>query len=121
MRERLKAEGFQAAPVLACIGRDRLILKEINIPAVGAAEEAAVVRFQAVKELSHAPEDLRAFAQIELAPHASGDVTLRLRADDLRHWNTATSAWVLEPIDYQLRVGRHAGDVQLATAVHALP
>jgi beta-glucosidase len=66
-----------------------------------------------------APEDLRAFGQIDLAAHASGDVVLTLRADDLRYWDDATSAWVLEPIDYELRVSAYAGDpAALTTTIH---
>lgn len=69
-----------------------------------------------------APEDLRAFGQIELAGHASGDVVLTLRADDLRTWDTASSAWVMEAIDYELRVGAHAGDPAALTAtIHGAP
>lgn len=66
-----------------------------------------------------APEDLRAFGQIELAAHASGDVVLTLRVDDLRYWDASTNAWALEPIDYELRVGAHAGDAQLMSTIHA--
>jgi beta-glucosidase len=69
-----------------------------------------------------APEDLRAFAQIDLMPHASGDVTLTLRIDDLRYWNTTTNAWTLEPLDYELRVAHFAGDpARLTTTLHAMP
>ncbi len=58
LRDRLKEFGVSGAPVLACLGRDRLILKEIRYPTVPAHEEAGVVRFQAVKELSEAPDDV---------------------------------------------------------------
>ena len=44
--------------MLASIGRDRIILKDIRFPAVPPTEEPAVVRFQAVKELSEAAEDV---------------------------------------------------------------
>jgi beta-glucosidase len=69
-----------------------------------------------------APEDLRAFGQIDLMPHASGDVTLSLRVDDLRIWDTTASAWTLEPLDYELRVAHFAGDpARVTTMMHAGP
>ena len=58
LRERMHAAGIAAGPVLACIGRDRLILKELRFPAVPAAEEPAVVRFQVIKELSDQADDV---------------------------------------------------------------
>ena len=58
LRERLRAAGIAPAPVLVSISRDRLILKEVSHPAVPPAEEPAIVRFQAVKELTDAAEDV---------------------------------------------------------------
>jgi hypothetical protein len=44
--------------VLACVGRDRVIVKEVRFPNVPDAEEPALVRFQAVKELTDNAEDV---------------------------------------------------------------
>jgi hypothetical protein len=58
LRAYLRGAGIAAAPVLACVGRDRVILKEIRYPQVPASEEPAVVRFQASKEMTDAAEDV---------------------------------------------------------------
>jgi hypothetical protein len=58
LRDRLAAEKIAPAPILLCVGRDRVIVKEVRYPAVPAAEEPAVVRFQALKELTDPAEDV---------------------------------------------------------------
>jgi Tfp pilus assembly PilM family ATPase len=58
LRERLKAAGVAAAPLLGCLGRDQVILKEIRYPKADPAQEPALVRFQAAKELTEPADSL---------------------------------------------------------------
>jgi hypothetical protein len=58
LRDYLRSAGIAAAPVLACVGRDRVILKELRHPSVPANEEPALVRFQASKELTDGAESM---------------------------------------------------------------
>lgn len=58
IRELLSQSGIKAAPVLLCVGRDRVIPKEVRHPPTPPADEPAVVRFQAMKELSEAGDEV---------------------------------------------------------------
>ncbi len=68
LREYLRAAGIAPAPALIALGRDRVILKEIRYPAVPAAEEPAIVRFQAAKELTESGDNV----VIDYAPRGNG-------------------------------------------------
>ncbi len=58
LRDRLKTAGISPAPVLVSLARDRVILKDIRFPSVPEAEEPNVIRFQAVKELTDAADEV---------------------------------------------------------------
>lgn len=58
LRDRLKAAKIAPAPALVCVGRDRVIFREVTFPPVPPGEEPAVVRFQVLKELPENPDDL---------------------------------------------------------------
>jgi Tfp pilus assembly PilM family ATPase len=58
LRDHLDGAGIAAAPVLACVGRERVVLKELRHPAVKPEEEPALIRFQAIKELTEHPDEV---------------------------------------------------------------
>jgi Tfp pilus assembly PilM family ATPase len=71
LREALREANVPTAPVLACVGRECVILKELRYPAVPASEEPAIVRFQASKELTESLEDVI----IDFTPMGNGSDT----------------------------------------------
>ncbi len=58
LKEVLAASRTPAAPVLLCVGRDRVVIKDVRHPKTGPAEEPAVVRFQAQRDLAEAADTL---------------------------------------------------------------
>lgn len=58
LRDDLVAWKIAPALLVVGVGRDRVVLKEIKFPAVPANEEPGIVRFQAVKEITEAAEDV---------------------------------------------------------------
>ncbi len=72
LKQLLKDAGIAPAPVLLTIGRDRVVLKEIKHPPSPPQDEAAIVRFQALKELTDAPEEV----VLDYSPINFGNATL---------------------------------------------
>ncbi len=55
----LKESKLTSLPLYICLGRDRIILKNVNYPAVPPHEEPAIVRFQALKDLTETPDSVQ--------------------------------------------------------------
>lgn len=71
--------------------------------------------------LPRAPRDLRAFAQIDLAPGERGVVPLQLAVDSLAGRDPERHAWVLEPGVVQLKVGSSAAQLDLIAQLTISP
>lgn len=87
-----------------------------NTGAVRGRETVQVYVAAVGSRVERASQDLRGFAQVELAPSASEDVTVTIRAADLAFWDAEASAWEVEPVTYEIRVGSHSADPRLVAA-----
>src|SRR5262245_8225634 len=58
LKDLLKKSGIAPAPVLLCLDRDKIILKDVVHPPTDGPEEPIVVRFQAVKDLAVDAEEV---------------------------------------------------------------
>lgn len=63
-------------------------------------------------------QELKAFGKTRrLQPGESQDLSLRLATESLASFDSAASAWVMEPGDYLLRVGAHSRDTFVAATL----
>jgi len=58
LKDLLKQAGLAPAPVLLCLGRDKIILKDVTHPPAPGPEEPVIVRFQAVKDLANDADEM---------------------------------------------------------------
>jgi Tfp pilus assembly PilM family ATPase len=90
-RDALKSAGIAPGPVVAAVGRDRVILKDVKIPKVDASEEPAVVRFQASKDMTEAVDSVVLDYYTLERPEPDGQiraVTASVRKDVLAAYRT---------------------------------
>jgi Tfp pilus assembly PilM family ATPase len=71
LKDLLRQADIAPAPALVCVGRERVILKEVKYPPTPPADEPAVVRFQATKDLTESPDEVA----IDYLPTPTADPT----------------------------------------------
>ena len=95
LRDALRSAGVAASPVIAVVGRDRVIVKDFKIPKVSPSEEPNVVRFQANKEMSEAADSVILDYYTLDRPEADGQiraVTASVRKDVLAAYKSLCQA-----------------------------
>jgi len=93
---------------------------EVDVTNEGAVAGRATVQVYVSVEgsaVARAPNDLRAFAPIDLEAGATGTATMTIAADDLRYWDEDSGAWVLETTDYTLHAGANVETLPLSATV----
>jgi len=71
--------------------------------------------------VSGPPQELRAFAKIELGNHHRGPVELELGPRAFAHWDEAAHAWRVEPGRYELRVGPSSREIRSRAEIEITP
>jgi Tfp pilus assembly PilM family ATPase len=99
-RDALRTAGIAPAPVIAAVGRDRVILKDVKVPKASPAEEPALIRFAASKDMTEAADSV----VLDYYPldrvDADGQVravTASVRKDLLAAYKTCCQAAGLKP------------------------
>jgi beta-glucosidase len=83
---------------------------EVTNSGAVAGEEVVQLYIAALaSQVERAPKELKAFARVLLAAGETRTVRLKVPAADLAYYDQA-AGWVVEPIEYELVVGRHALD-----------
>jgi beta-glucosidase len=92
----------------------------VAITNTGARPGAEVVQLYVAPHaprLPRPPKELKAFAKAALGPGETRRVTLDLEPNAFACWDVDAGGWVVDPGDYELRVGRSAGDIRLTATV----
>jgi len=100
----------------ASMGRDGAIDVSVDVRNTGTREGDEVVQLYVRypgSKVERPLKQLRGFARATLRPGETRTVTLRLPASDLAYWDPARHAWVVEPGQVELMVGRSSADADL--------
>jgi len=88
---------------------------QVRVTNTGTTRGAEVVQCyvrDVTATVARPPQELKAFAKVELDPGESQDVTLPLDDRAFSFWDTETRAWTLEPGEFELRVGTSSRDLR---------
>jgi len=102
-------------------GRVRVTADVHNTGSVAGDEIAQLYVSYQDSRVERAVADLKGFARVHLEPGETKTVVFDLHASDLAFWDTATDAWALEPLTYEIRVGRSSHDLPLMGTVVVSP
>ncbi|WP_423394042.1 beta-glucosidase family protein [Burkholderia sp. LMG 21824] len=67
--------------------------------------------------LPRAARELKGFAKLEIMPNETKSCQIILAAEDLAYYDTAVNAWVVEPGEYRLMIGKSSRQIELTAVV----
>ena len=93
---------------------------EVTVTNTGSRAGSEVVQVYVAPQnprLPRPPKELKAFTKFILKPGQSGRVSLDLDPRAFAPYDPATKSWPVDPGDYDILVGRSAGDIRLRTTL----
>lgn len=93
---------------------------EVGVTNTGERPGAEVIQVyvsQLDPHLPRPPKELKAFAKVRLEPGETRRVTLTLEPRAFAPYDPATKSWPVDPGDYDILVGRSAGDIRVKGTV----
>ena len=106
------------APASARAG-DRVAVA-VTVANTGARAGAEVVQLYVAPRsprLARPPKELKAYAKVELAPEETRRIALELEPNAFAAWEPDAAGWVVDPGEYDLLIGRSAGDIALSVTI----
>jgi beta-glucosidase len=96
------------------------VMIEVSVTNTGDREGQEVVQVyvsQLEPRLPRPPKELKAFTKVRLAPGETRRVSLTLEPRAFAPYDPATKSWPVDPGDYDILVGRSAGDIRVKGTV----
>ena len=91
------------------------LLVEVEVTNIGERVGSEIVQVYArdvEASVERPPQELVGFEKIRLEPGERKTVSVAVKAEDLAFYDVSRHAWVIEPGDFKLLVGKSSRDIQ---------
>ena len=108
---------FRYGDLDVIVGADRLGARVsftlTNVGALSGAEVAQIYVHKPSPAVHRPEQELRAFRKVELASGERTQLTIPLDESAFAHFDPAQGAWIVEPGEYEIRIGSSSRDIRL--------
>lgn len=105
-------------PTVTKSGDDVVVVVPITNTSDRAGREVVQVYVSDIESrLSRPPQELKGFVKVDVPSRATVSATVRLGCDAFRYFDPANGGWVVEPGEFELRVGRSSRDIKRVATI----
>ncbi len=105
------------------IGRDDGVVVELDVSNLGPRDGVEVVQCyvrDVAASVARPVQELVAFTKLRLAAGESQRVRFELDARAFAFWSTTSQRWLVEPGEFDIRVGRSSADLRVSTVIRCV-